>query len=204
MSDFKVFFKQFREQFETTGSIAPSSRFLGEALSRFVTAQAQRRRILEVGPGTGAVTRCIIPKLGPNDKLVMVELNDNFVEVLRSKLTSDEVYKSKATQIEIIHDRLQALATDQPFDAIVSGLPLNNFQPTDIEEILGTYQKLLKPGGTLSFFEYMFFRGLRSPLPGRMKEVSAILSPWLRKYEFKRDWVWPNVPPAWAHHVRFA
>jgi hypothetical protein len=21
--------------------------------------------------------------------------------------------------------------------------------------------------------------------------------------EFKRDWIWPNVPPAWVHHVRF-
>jgi hypothetical protein len=37
----------------------------------------------------------------------------------------------------------------------------------------------------------------------RLRAISAILDETLTGREFKRDWIWPNVPPAWVHHVRF-
>ena len=203
-SDFGVFFRQFRENFESTGAIAPSGRYLGRALSRFVDKTDRPRRILEVGPGTGAVTKEILLKLQPQDQLDLVELNDEFVARLREKLANDPLYRQHADRINIIHDMVQAVPGEQVYDLIVSGLPLNNFQTDVIQSILGTFQRLLVPGGTLSFFEYMFFRAMRSVRPGRMKDVSAILQPWLQQHEFRRDWVWINMPSAWVHHVRFA
>lgn len=200
-SDFGVFFRQFRENFESTGAIAPSGRYLGRALSRFVCAEDHPLRILEVGPGTGAVTKEILRKLQPQDQLDLVELNDEFVARLQEKLTSDSLYQQHADRIKIIHDMVQAVPGDQVYDLIISGLPLNNFQPEVIQSILATFERLLVPGGTLSFFEYMFFRALRSVRPGRMKDVSAILQPWLQQHEFRRDWVWINMPSAWVHHV---
>jgi phospholipid N-methyltransferase len=202
-SDFGVFFRQFRENFESTGAIAPSGRYLGRSLARFVTPTNQPRRILEVGPGTGAVTKEILRALQPQDQLDLVELNDQFVARLREKLQNDHLYKQRAGQIKIIHDMVQAVEGEQVYDLIISGLPLNNFQPEVIKSILRTFQRLLAPAGTISFFEYMFFRALRSARPGRMRDVSAVVQPWLQKNEFRRDWVWVNMPSAWVHHVRF-
>lgn len=202
-SDFGVFFRQFRENFESTGAIAPSGRYLGRSLARFVTPTDRPRRILEVGPGTGAVTKEILRKLQPQDQLDLVELNDKFVACLQDKLTGDELYRSHAAQMKIIHDMVQAVPGEQCYDLIISGLPLNNFQPEVIQSILATFQRLLVPGGTISFFEYMFFRGLRSMRAGRMRDVSAVVQPWLDQHEFRRDWVWVNMPSAWVHHARF-
>ena len=34
LREYRTFFRQFRQQFETTGAIAPSSRFLARAMAR--------------------------------------------------------------------------------------------------------------------------------------------------------------------------
>jgi len=76
-----------------------------------------------------------------------------------------------------------------------------------VEEILGTLIALLKPGGTLSFFEYMAIRRLRAIVSGpaqraRLRGIGKALGALLREHEIRREWIWPNVPPAWVHHVR--
>ncbi|ALO98716.1 hypothetical protein SHL15_7719 [Streptomyces hygroscopicus subsp. limoneus] len=38
--------------------------------------------------------------------------------------------------------------TDQRYDVIVSGLPLTNFTPVQVERIMARYMDLLHPGGT--------------------------------------------------------
>ena len=52
--------------------------------------------------------------------------------------------------------------TDEPYEVIVSGLPLNNFSVESVEGILSQLMKLLKPGGTLSFFEYIAIRRFKA------------------------------------------
>ena len=37
----------------------------------------------------------------------------------------------------------------------------------------------------------------------RLKGVGAAIDGILSDREFAREWVWPNVPPAWVHHLRF-
>src|SRR3712207_2100544 len=58
--DHLEFLRQFRRQFETTGAVAPSSRFLAAAMTGPLSRRTKPARILEVGPGTGAVTRKIV------------------------------------------------------------------------------------------------------------------------------------------------
>jgi phospholipid N-methyltransferase len=90
---------------------------------------------------------------------------------------------------------------------IVSGLPLNNFAATDVERILAALRDLLAPGGTLSFFEYIAVRPLRTLVSGRaerdrLRGIGKALGNLLGDREIRRDAVWLNVPPAWVHHVR--
>ena len=94
--DHRLFFRQFRENFHTTGSIAPSSRWLAQALARFVGGDGSKnghpRRVLEVGPGTGAVTHWILPALGTQDRFDLVEMNDQFVAHLRNRFANETTW----------------------------------------------------------------------------------------------------------------
>jgi phospholipid N-methyltransferase len=208
LTDYRVFFRQFRENFKSTGAIAPSGRWLAAALSRYVRADGDGRHVLEVGPGTGAVTGCIVQSLKPADRLDLVELNDAFVERLRLRFETDPAFRAIADRSRILHKRIEELQPEPTYDLIVSGLPLNNFAAADVRSILTSLSRLLKPGGTLSFFEYIAVRPARSLVSGsaekqRLREIGVALSEVLNGHEIRRDWIFPNLPPAWVHHVRF-
>lgn len=217
ITDHFAFFREFRRQFETTGSITPSSRFLARALCRPLERREQAGagtsagdatrpvRILEVGPGTGAVTRRIVSLLRPGDVLDLVELNPEFVAVLKRKFSSD--FAVAADQSTVYERSLEAHDSDAPYDFVISGLPLNNFPPDLVERIFEAYFRLLAPTGTLSYFEYMFIRPLRRSIGhrrerARMTEVNAVIRPYLDRNRFQRDWVFVNFPPAWVQHLR--
>jgi phosphatidylethanolamine/phosphatidyl-N-methylethanolamine N-methyltransferase len=205
--DHRLFFRQFRENFHATGSIAPSSRWLARALARYVPGQGAGRRILEVGPGTGAVTRWIVPALGSHGSLDLVEMNGQFVARLHDRFVNEPDFRAVNDRVRILHQAVEELPLDGGYDAVVSGLPLNNFAGELVKRILETLVGLLAPGGTLSFFEYVAVRPAkllvsRGSERTRLREVNNHLSQFLAKHEFQRECVVRNVPPAWVHHVR--
>ncbi|MEI5136815.1 hypothetical protein RB199_37180 [Streptomyces libani] len=72
------------------GAIAPSGPRLGRALTRYVIpSPGSARTVLEVGPGTGAVTRHIAGSLGRLDTLDLVEANPRFVDLLQGAYGGD-------------------------------------------------------------------------------------------------------------------
>jgi phospholipid N-methyltransferase len=205
--EYRLFLREFWNNYHTTGAILPSGPWLSAALSRFVGKGKGPQRILEVGPGTGAVTRRIARAMRPSDRLDLVELNDGFVRRLREDLTRHPVLRTVAGRTRVLHCRVEELATEPCYDVVISGLPLNNFSAGLVGQILKTMTGLLRPGGTLSFFQYIYIRRIKSLLVGRAEqsrlgEVGRAIDGLLGAHEFQRDWVWPNVPPAWAHHVR--
>ncbi len=209
LHDWRLFFQEYLRNFHHTGAVSPSSRFLAAALARFVrNGHADGpRRVLEVGPGTGAVTQQIVAALGPEDRFDLVEWNSRFVERLRQRFETDPHWKAVADRVRVIHAPVQELPRESAYQAIVSGLPLNNFSVADVEQILEAFQGLLAPGGTLSFFEYIAVRPARAFVSGqadrqRLRGITRILGELLSQHEFRRDCVWPNLPPAWVHHVR--
>jgi len=164
------------------------------------------RRILEVGPGTGAVTVQIIESMRPQDRLVLVERNDEFVTHLRERLSKIPAAQFAGDRISLVHSPIEDLPNDEPFDVIVSGLPLNNFAVDSVRQILSKLSALLAPGGTLSFFEYVAVRRAKSLVcstadRARLRGIARVLQDFLQA-EIKRDLVLANVPPAWVHHVR--
>lgn len=231
-ADYRVFWRQFRDAYHSTGAVLPSGRALARALSHYVRepgeaadgeaasaagtngfqsapiAPAPRRRILEVGPGTGAVTAQIVVDLRPGDQLDLVERNDQFVAHLRDRVATAESFQSAADRITLLHAAVEDLPQDRPYDLIISGLPLNNFTVESVREILTKMSTLLAPGGTLSFFEYVAVRRVKSFVSGRadrerLTRISRLFREVLSSTEVRRDLVLANLPPAWVHHVRF-
>jgi len=208
MSEYGLFFWEFLRNFHTTGAVLPSGRRLAIALARYVGEGEAAGRVLEVGPGTGAVTRQIVAKLRPEDRLDLVELNERFVRRLEQRFDTDPAFRAISERVCVLHAAVEDLPGDASYNRIVSGLPLNNFSASEVERILGLLVARLKPGGTLSFFQYMAIRRFRALVSGRVERerlrgIGRALEAILRDHEIRRDWIWPNVPPAWVHHVRF-
>jgi phosphatidylethanolamine/phosphatidyl-N-methylethanolamine N-methyltransferase len=207
LQDYRAFLTQFLRNYETTGAVIPSGRALGAALGRHVGIGAPQR-ILEAGPGTGAVTGCLIERMREEDELWLVELNPTFAAHLRHAFSERPSFQAVAGRCHLVEGSVQNLGQEAHFDLVVSGLPLNNFSPEDVRDILGAYAKLLKPSGILSFFQYILIRDAKTMVSfglerTRLKSVGEAIDVMLREREFAREWVWPNVPPAWVHHLRF-
>ena len=210
LSDLRLFFGEFRRNFRTTGAILPSGNRLSAALAGRVRQRDddRPRRILEVGHGTGAVTRHIVAALGPNDHLDLVELNPSFVECLRERFRTDPAFQPVADRAQVWHSPVEGLPANATYHVIVSGLPLNNFAVDEVAHILDVLRRLAEPGGTLSFFEYIGIRRVKALVTRpaertRLRGVGQLVDRFLAQYEVRRDWIWPNVPPAWVHHAQF-
>jgi phospholipid N-methyltransferase len=208
LSDYQTFLTQFLRNYETTGSVIPSGRALGGALCRYVGSGSGTQKILEAGPGTGAVTGCIIDRMRQGDELWMVELNPTFAAHLRTAFREKPAFRDVSDRCHLIEGSVQQLGREGQFDLVISGLPLNNFSPELVDDILQAYAKLLKPGGILSFFQYILIRPAKMFVSvgserTRLKGVGQAIQGVLGEREFAREWVWVNVPPAWVHHIRF-
>ncbi|MFK7819705.1 MAG: class I SAM-dependent methyltransferase [Planctomycetaceae bacterium] len=207
MSNYLEFFKQFRQQFKTTGAIAPSSGFLAKAMCWPMEQANAPRRILEVGPGTGAVTNRLVRSLKPGDVLDLVEINEAFADLLRKKFETDDAWKKVADQCQIHVMPLQDFQCDEPYGFVISGLPMNNFEPALVSDLLETMFRLMKEGAVLSYFEYIYIRSVKCVIARgeerkRIREIDRIAAKWQDEYRFERNWVFPNVPPAWVQHLR--
>jgi phosphatidylethanolamine/phosphatidyl-N-methylethanolamine N-methyltransferase len=201
------FIREVRRDFLHTGALLPSSPFLGRAMTAHLRFRRRPARILEVGPGTGAITGEVLRRLNPADQLDVVEINPRFVALLRRRLATEKRFRPYGHQVRVIHAPVQEVAGREVYDFILSSLPLNNFPPGVVREVFEVFQRLLVPGGTLSFYEYVFVRHLKTPFVERrererLQRVGRILGSYVRKYQFDRERIYANVPPAVVRHLR--
>jgi phospholipid N-methyltransferase len=164
-------------------------------------------RVLEIGPGTGAVTGTIVKHIQTGDTFDLVELNEVFAATLDQRFETDPKWNRIRANTTVHVKPLQEFPIDQPYDYIISGLPLNNFPADLVTEIADCYFKLLAPGGVLSYFEYMYIRSIRKRIAkkserGRLRSIDDTLGGYVKEHRFKRNWVFVNIPPAWVEHLK--
>lgn len=202
------FVRQLRGAFGSIGAIIPTSRHAARVMAAEVARRRGPKTILEVGPGTGAITAAIIKHLGPADRLVLCEINPGFVAYLRQRFEREPAFRRVRDQVTLHEMSVTALEGRALFDNIVSAIPFTACPPDLVEAIFERYRELLRPGGVLTYIEYAYLRALKRRLhPAARAEaeaVSTILERYIRGYEFRRDTVWRNVPPAWIRNLRFA
>lgn len=187
------------------GALVPSSRALGRALADGIESISPPRRVLEVGGGTGAVTREIIRRLGPGDRLVVYEIDPALAGYLARR---PEVAAADG-RVEIRCDDVRTMpppAAAERYGAIVASLPFQSLPAEAVGEIWKTLFAALAPGGTISFFRYAVLPALFAALPTaagrRTRAARAALDAAIEGRVIDRRFVAANVPPAWAIRVR--
>ncbi|GAB2657884.1 methyltransferase domain-containing protein [Prescottella soli] len=187
----------------TTGAIAPSGSKLAHALIEPVRRSVRPTlSILEVGSGTGALTRALATCMGPTDTLTCVEKNPRLVEYLRRQVDTD-------TSLRVLGDRITVREADvvegvmsEKYHAIVVGLPFANFTASETRAICHALDDALVPGGTLTYFSYLGasivdnFTGDRHSR--RRRHSAQALAEFRTGFRQSRRTVWANVPPAHA------
>jgi phospholipid N-methyltransferase len=138
-----AFLQGFLKSPKQVGSIIPSSRFLERRIVRAADI-AKASLVVELGPGTGGTTRALLRAMSPDARLLAIEIDPRFVELLR-RMPDPRliVHEGSAAEIE------QALRQhDLPApDVILSGIPFSTMAQSVGEQILRSVYDALGPGG---------------------------------------------------------
>lgn len=204
------FLKGYLRDPNVVGAVAPSSQALARALCEPYRRFAGPARVLEVGAGTGAITRYLGSIVGDHDELDICEMHPEFAEILeRDILTRANLASGVASgRVRLLRSAVQELRCENRYDFVISGLPLTAFELHDVQDAFDVIQRSLKPEGVFSYFEYVGFRRVSRLLSigrrrRRVRLVSTYLSKHIRRHQFDRKTVFGNLPPACARYLQF-
>lgn len=161
------------------GAIAPSGSRLAASMADWL-CEKPSGYVLELGPGTGAVTEWLIRKGLPQEKLVAVEMSKRLVEHLKQRYPLARILTGDAFEIEKILESLDIKPGQ--ISMVFSSLPLLNFPRNEAMTLADKLHDYLEPGGKLVMYTYHLGKKTRRPL-GRLQPVSSNI-------------VWLNLPPA--------
>jgi phosphatidylethanolamine/phosphatidyl-N-methylethanolamine N-methyltransferase len=159
------------------GAVMPSGRFLARTMANYVDAGAEGP-VVELGPGTGAITSALIDRGVDQKRLVLVEYNPSFCALLQDRYPQAKVVQGDAyTLRDTLWNVLSAPAT-----AIVSGLPLVTKPMMTRLKLIRDAFAALAPGAPFVQFTYAVVPPIPKSLPGVSTEAS--------------ERIWMNLPPA--------
>ena len=171
------FLRSWIEKPLTTGAVMPSSKVLARTMAAYVDPKS-KGPVVELGPGTGAVTQALVERGIDPARLVLVEFNPSFCRMLRVRYPAATVVQGDAYSLK----RLLGGVTREPAAGVVSGLPLFT-KPLRVRlRLLFEALDLMSPGAPFVQFTY----NAVPPIPKRLERVSAEPS----------ERVWMNIPPA--------
>jgi phosphatidylethanolamine/phosphatidyl-N-methylethanolamine N-methyltransferase len=148
-ADQTVFLRTWLTRPMRTGAVAPSSNALARLITRDI--EADGGPVIELGPGTGAFTRCILAKGLPECDLTLVENSPNFTALLRQRYPTAQLLEMDVTRMR--HGDLPW--QDMQAQAVISGLPLLTMGLRAQWNVVGACMQSLRPGAALYQFTYM-------------------------------------------------
>lgn len=146
-ADYIRFLKAWVRQPKQTASIVPSSPWLGRLMAAQIDPQGGP--VMELGGGTGALTREILATGLPRDRLEVVEINQQLARELHAAFHGVRILQHPAETVSE-----QAQGGTAAYQVVISGLPILALTPQQQEAILAEAFKLLAPGGSFIQFTY--------------------------------------------------
>ncbi|MBO9096952.1 MULTISPECIES: phospholipid N-methyltransferase PmtA [unclassified Rhizobium] len=171
------FFKGMMQGPRTVGSIAPTSTITARKMASVINPHSGLP-VLELGPGTGAITKAILARGVEPEKLIAIEYSTDFFNHLVKRYAGVHFINGDAFDL----DKTLGVLNGQTFDCVVSGIPLLNFPMQARVALLESLLDRMPPGRPVVQISY----GAVSPIIARPD-----------RYHIKHfDFIVRNIPPA--------
>ena len=182
LSDSTVFLREWFVNPQRTGSVAPSSPQLGAAMARWLPRNPESF-VLELGPGTGAVTDALLKYGLREDRLIAIEHNPALAKFLQKKFPRACIISGDAWEMDTLLAALPVPVAS--VGAVISSLPLLNFPKAQADALAQKIRAVLEPRGRLVQYSYHLIKD-RSRGADDFRLVASQI-------------VWWNFPPARVH-----
>jgi phosphatidylethanolamine/phosphatidyl-N-methylethanolamine N-methyltransferase len=174
-----VFLREWVVNPQRTGAVAPSSPQLGAAMARWLPRNPESY-VLELGPGTGAVTDALLKRGLREDRIIAIEHNSTLARLLRKKFPCARIITGDAWQLdELLRDLPDPVVS---VGAVISSLPLLNFPKEQADALAQKIRAVLEPRGRWVQYSYQIVKS-RSRGADDFKLLASKI-------------VWFNLPPA--------
>jgi phosphatidylethanolamine/phosphatidyl-N-methylethanolamine N-methyltransferase len=182
LADMALFFGLWLRKPLRIAAVCPSGATVGAAMARLVDI-SRPGTLLELGAGTGAITRAIVESGWPLDRIIACERETRLVDILRREFRGIRAVIGDAIELETLLARFEV----EQLSAVVSSLPIKWLPLEAQRAVLRPCFARLGPGGRFLQLTNAF----SSPLP--------LTRLGLHGQEVAR--IWDNLPPAqiWAY-----
>ena len=180
--DAALFFRRWLSNPLQMGSIIPSSPKLGALIAKQIDKRSSSS-ILELGAGTGAITKSLINSGIAPGRIAVVEIVPEMAEHLRSKFPETSVLQADAFDLptRLLKDNLGEIGT------VICGIPLVLLSEAKQRQFIQQVEAVA-PGRGFVLYSYC----ITSPLPYRTLGLEAQ----------RLAWTPLNFPPASVWHYR--
>jgi len=182
ISDSTLFLREWLVNPQRTGAVAPSSPQLAAAMARWLPHNPESF-VLELGPGTGAVTEALLKRGLREDRLVAIENNPALAKHLRKRFPRAHIITGDAWQMDTLLAELPLPV--KSVGAVISSLPLLNFSKEQADALAQKIRAVLDPRGRWVQYSYHIVKN-RSRGAEDFRLVASKI-------------VWWNLPPARVH-----
>jgi phospholipid N-methyltransferase len=167
-----LFAKNFLQHPKMLGSLIPSSRFLVDRLLNKVDWR-RARTVVEYGPGVGTITERILERMSPDARLVVFEMNEDFVRYLGRAYPDPRLHvvHGSAETVQCELDRLKLDGADY----IISGIPFTTMPVELRETIMRESRRALNPRGAV--LVYQFTRAVLPYLRSHFTQIDQDFEP---------------------------
>ena len=179
------FLKRYVKNPSKVGAIAPSGQGLTMKMMEPVDFE-KAKCIVEYGPGTGAFTGELIKRKKPETRLILIEQDDWFYELMEKNYGSDP-------SVTVVHgtaeraDRILMNLGIHHADFVVSGLPFTSLPKDVSKRIFWATDRIIGRRGVFVTFQY-----------------TLVKKKFFEKYFRFEDilFEWKNLPPAYVFVLR--
>ena len=179
LSDSTVFLREWFVNPQRTGAVAPSSPQLGAAMARWLPRDPESH-VLELGPGTGAVTDALLKYGLHENRLVGIEKNPALAKILRKRFPHARIITGDAWELDTLLAELPQRV--ESVGAVISSLPLLNFPKEQADALAQKIRAVLASRGRWVQYSYHITKD-RSRGGDDFRLISSRI-------------VWFNLPPA--------
>lgn len=171
-----IFLHEFLKNPLQVASVAPSSRFLEQRIVKLAETRSAQT-LVELGAGVGGTTRAILGAMAPDARLLSIEINPRFCEVLQR--IEDPRLTVHCGGAEELCETISQYGLPAP-EVVVSGIPFSVIDPGLGPKIVETISSVLVSGGRFVAYQ----------LSGQVEELSR---PYLGPARVETEFL--NIPP---------